>query len=93
MISFSFLSFEKDAVGIFWNICHQYIIFLLLVFLKLVNSNSECVVQMSDDNPYVIPEMEPTLRKQIQESNWQVVNVTTRANYFHVPRRQASISL
>jgi len=45
---------------------------------------------MSDDNPFVIPEMEPTLRKQIQECNWQVVNVTTPANYFHVLRRQVS---
>ncbi|CAA0825556.1 2-oxoglutarate dehydrogenase- E1 component [Striga hermonthica] len=44
--------------------------------------------QMSDDNPYVIPEMDPTFRKQIQECNWQVVNVTTPANYFHVLRRQ-----
>lgn len=43
---------------------------------------------MSDDNPYVIPEMEPTVRKQIQECNWQVVNCTTPANYFHVLRRQ-----
>lgn len=43
---------------------------------------------MSDDNPFVIPEMDPTLRKQIQECNWQVVNVTTPANYFHVLRRQ-----
>jgi hypothetical protein len=34
---------------------------------------------MSDDNPFVIPEMEPTLRKQIQ------------ANYFHVLRRQVSL--
>lgn len=47
--------------------------------------------QMSDDNPFVIPEMEPTLRKQIQECNWQVVNVTTPANYFHVLRRQVSL--
>lgn len=46
---------------------------------------------MSDDNPYVIPEMDPTLRKQIQECNWQVVNVTTPANYFHVLRRQVNI--
>lgn len=45
-------------------------------------------LQMSDDNPYVIPDMEPTLRKQIQECNLQVVNVTTPANYFHVLRRQ-----
>ena len=49
------------------------------------------VKQMSDDNPYVIPEMDPTLRKQIQECNWQVVNVTTPANYFHVLRRQVSV--
>lgn len=45
---------------------------------------------MSDDHPFVIPEMDPTLRKQIQECNWQVVNVTTPANYFHVLRRQVS---
>ena len=45
---------------------------------------------MSDDNPYVIPEMDPTLRTQIQECNWQVVNATTPANYFHVLRRQVS---
>ncbi|KAK6143283.1 hypothetical protein DH2020_023631 [Rehmannia glutinosa] len=45
-------------------------------------------IYMSDDHPYVIPEMDPTLRKQIQECNWQVVNVTTPANYFHVLRRQ-----
>ncbi|XP_059310343.1 uncharacterized protein LOC132061579 [Lycium ferocissimum] len=48
----------------------------------------ERFLQMSDDNPFVIPDMEPTLRKQIQECNWQVVNVTTPANYFHVLRRQ-----
>lgn len=48
----------------------------------------ERYLQMSDDNPYIIPEMDPTLRKQIQECNWQVVNVTTPANYFHVLRRQ-----
>ncbi|KAE8701551.1 2-oxoglutarate dehydrogenase, E1 component isoform 5 [Hibiscus syriacus] len=43
---------------------------------------------MSDDHPFVRPEMDATLRKQIQECNWQVVNVTTSANYFHVLRRQ-----
>jgi hypothetical protein len=46
---------------------------------------------MSDDNPYVIPEMDPTMRNQIQQCNWQVVNVTTPANYFHVLRRQVKI--
>lgn len=48
----------------------------------------ERYLQMSDDNPYAIPEMDPSLRRQIQEVNWQVVNVTTPANYFHVLRRQ-----
>jgi len=47
-------------------------------------------IQMCDDNPFVIPEMEPTLNRQIQECNWQIVNVTTPANYFHVLRRQVS---
>lgn len=48
----------------------------------------ERYLQMSDDNPFVIPEMDPTLRTQIQQCNWQIVNVTTPANYFHVLRRQ-----
>ncbi|KAF5742660.1 putative 2-oxoglutarate dehydrogenase [Tripterygium wilfordii] len=47
----------------------------------------ERFLQMSDNNPYDIPEMDPTLRTQIQESNWQGVNVTTPANYFHVLRQ------
>ncbi|GAB2238968.1 hypothetical protein Droror1_Dr00024881 [Drosera rotundifolia] len=48
---------------------------------------------MSDDNPFVIPEMESTLRKQIKECNQQVVNVTTPANYFHVLRCQVCYEL
>ncbi|XP_027364385.1 2-oxoglutarate dehydrogenase, mitochondrial-like [Abrus precatorius] len=48
----------------------------------------ERFLQMADDHPYVIPEMDPTLRTQIQECNWQIVNVTTPANFFHVLRRQ-----
>ncbi|KAE8653690.1 WUSCHEL-related homeobox 13-like [Hibiscus syriacus] len=50
----------------------------------------ERFLQTSDDHPFVIPVMDPTLRKQIQECNWQVVNVTTPANYFHVLRRQGT---
>ncbi|XP_012076079.1 2-oxoglutarate dehydrogenase, mitochondrial [Jatropha curcas] len=48
----------------------------------------ERFLQMNDSNPYVVPEMDSLVRKQIQECNWQVVNVTTPANYFHVLRRQ-----
>jgi 2-oxoglutarate dehydrogenase E1 component len=28
------------------------------------------------------------LSMQIQRSNWQIVNISTPANYFHVLRRQ-----
>ncbi|XLS59008.1 hypothetical protein HN51_008763 [Arachis hypogaea] len=34
----------------------------------------ELFLQIADDNPYVIPEMDPALRKQIQECNLQIVN-------------------
>jgi len=59
----------------------------------LLYKTSTTLLQMSDDNPYFIPEMDPTLRKQIQQCNWQVVNVTTPANYFHVLRRQVNLFL
>jgi len=48
----------------------------------------ERFLQLSDDNADIFPPLEIGERRQIQESNWQVVNVTTPANYFHVLRRQ-----
>lgn len=48
----------------------------------------ERFLQLSDSDPFVIPEMDPTERRQIQQANIQVVNVTTPANYFHALRRQ-----
>jgi 2-oxoglutarate dehydrogenase E1 component len=45
----------------------------------------ERYLQMSDDDPRYIPETEDNL---IQNCNWQVVNCTSPANYFHVLRRQ-----
>ncbi|MED6187726.1 hypothetical protein PIB30_079194 [Stylosanthes scabra] len=56
--------------------------FLTVMMAKDLNT------QMSNENPFVIPEMNPKVTKQIQECNWQVVNITTPANYFHVLRRQ-----
>lgn len=47
----------------------------------------ERFLQMCDDNPYVMS-MASSLCNPIQQCNWQVVNVTTPANYFHVLRRQ-----
>lgn len=48
----------------------------------------ERYLQMCDDDPDTIPEMDPNQRRQIQMSNWQIVNASTPANYFHVLRRQ-----
>jgi len=48
----------------------------------------ERFLQMVDEDPHYIPEMAFNLRMQIQQCNWQVVNCTTPANYFHCLRRQ-----
>uniref|UniRef100_A0A7S0ZH29 2-oxoglutarate dehydrogenase, mitochondrial n=1 Tax=Timspurckia oligopyrenoides TaxID=708627 RepID=A0A7S0ZH29_9RHOD len=48
----------------------------------------ERFLQMCDEDPDVVPPMGEDVRRQIQEHNWQVVNATTPANYFHVLRRQ-----
>ena len=48
----------------------------------------ERFLQMADDDPYFFPEINPGTGKQIQSLNWQVVNCTTPANYFHALRRQ-----
>uniref|UniRef100_A0A803NDP7 2-oxoglutarate dehydrogenase, mitochondrial n=1 Tax=Chenopodium quinoa TaxID=63459 RepID=A0A803NDP7_CHEQI len=66
------------AVFLHWTLT---LIALYIIFLIC----KTCDVQMCDDNPHEIA-TDPT--KQIQECNWQVVNVTTPANYFHVLRRQ-----
>ena len=55
----------------------------------------ERFLQMSDENPFVVPPIDETnwfagghLGSQIQKTNWQIVNCTTPVNYFHVLRRQ-----
>lgn len=48
----------------------------------------ERFLQMCDDDPDVIPDMDPETTRQVQDCNWQVVNASTPANYFHVLRRQ-----
>ncbi len=52
-------------------------------------------MQASDENPYQMPSVDEAswfggshLGTQTQATNWQVVNCTTPANYFHVLRRQ-----
>lgn len=48
----------------------------------------ERFLQMTDEDPTRIPEMSMEKRTQLQECNWQICNVTTPANYFHMLRRQ-----
>jgi len=47
----------------------------------------ERFLQLADSDPDFIPDMSANSR-QIQTHNWQVVNCTTPANYFHALRRQ-----
>lgn len=46
----------------------------------------ERFLQMCNDHPEVIPPADKS--HQIQQANWQIVNCSTPANYFHVLRRQ-----
>merc|ERR1719436_1998476 len=49
----------------------------------------ERFLQLSDDDEDDIPSFKADFgREQIQKANWQVVNITTPANYFHALRRQ-----
>lgn len=48
----------------------------------------ERFLQMVDDQENVVPPMAQELRKQIQQTNMQVANITTPANYYHILRRQ-----
>jgi 2-oxoglutarate dehydrogenase E1 component len=48
----------------------------------------ERFLQQVDEDPHYIPRLARDERMQIQRCNWQVVNCTTPANYFHCLRRQ-----
>jgi 2-oxoglutarate dehydrogenase E1 component len=52
------------------------------------SARMERFLQMVDEDPHYIPPMARDERMQIQKCNWQVVNCTTPANYFHCLRRQ-----
>jgi len=48
----------------------------------------ERFLQMCDDEPDEFPEINPNTQHQVQQCNWQVLNCSTPANYFHALRRQ-----
>jgi 2-oxoglutarate dehydrogenase E1 component len=48
----------------------------------------ERFLQSCEEDPDEVPQMSEDVRMQVQKSNWQIVNCTTPAQYFHVLRRQ-----
>eukprot|EP00550_Attheya_septentrionalis_P010414 CAMPEP_0198282872 /NCGR_PEP_ID=MMETSP1449-20131203/2604_1 /TAXON_ID=420275 /ORGANISM="Attheya septentrionalis, Strain CCMP2084" /LENGTH=1043 /DNA_ID=CAMNT_0043979289 /DNA_START=170 /DNA_END=3301 /DNA_ORIENTATION=+ len=50
----------------------------------------ERFLQMVDEDPHHIPNLSRDERMQIQKCNWQIVNCTTPANFFHCLRRQVN---
>ncbi|KAL7504725.1 hypothetical protein ACHAXN_005141 [Cyclotella atomus] len=48
----------------------------------------ERYLQMMEEDPHHVPSMGKDERTQIQKTNWQIVNCSTPANYFHCLRRQ-----
>eukprot|EP00127_Corallochytrium_limacisporum_P007174 Clim_evm47s243 gene=Clim_evmTU47s243 len=52
------------------------------------SARMERFLQQCDEDPDVIPDMHHNTRAQIQNSNWQIVNCSSPANYYHVLRRQ-----
>jgi len=48
----------------------------------------ERFLQLSDSDPFKVPPVEESERKQLQQANWAIVNISTPANYFHALRRQ-----
>lgn len=48
----------------------------------------ERYLQMVEEDPHHIPPMGHDERTQIQKANWQIINCSTPANYFHCLRRQ-----
>jgi 2-oxoglutarate dehydrogenase E1 component len=48
----------------------------------------ERFLQLLNDDPRVIPEVSGIVNRNIQNSNFQVCNPTSSANYFHMLKRQ-----
>lgn len=48
----------------------------------------ERFLELCDDHPFELPNLEEGKNRQIQDCNMQIVYATTPANYFHVLRRQ-----
>ena len=53
------------------------------------SARMERFLQMSDEDAAIVPDSKDGKEAmQIQRSNWQIVNITTPANYYHALRRQ-----
>ncbi|CAH3174419.1 unnamed protein product [Porites evermanni] len=57
------------------------------------SARPERFLQMSNDNPDVFPTLDELFEvNQLYSTNWQVVNCSTPANFFHILRRQIALN-